>query len=473
MPIPAAPQPDWRLGFQSLETEYVEPVILPVQGVIPKEVRGTLYRVGPARHVIFGEPLRHWFDGDGMMHSFSLTDSQVQYRCRFVNTQGHQEEERAQRRIFRSFGTPPSGGPLARFRHRKRGKNTANTSMIFHAGELWALSEGGWPHRIDPQTLATLGATDLNGCLQKPEGYSAHPRYCEKTGELWNFSVLHGRQQLMSIHCRDAQGRNRVVARFPSPMPAMVHDFALTASHVLIKFDPYVLPAFPLWLLLGQRAPGQLLTWRPELGSHIAVIPRSGGEPRWVQLDPRFAVHSIHATSDGPDLLWDVLSFADDTIMKVFAQVMTGPITTPAFCFPERIRIPPSGKATVTRLSETALDLPRHLAATGSAHSHVFGVTWTRRADFMNAPACLNVATGKTEIVPIAAGDYAGECIPIRKESATSDRAAWLLTVVLNTSQHRSELRIYDGENLDAPAVATMAMPHVMPLGFHGCFVPT
>ena len=151
MPIPAAPQPDWRLGFQSLETEYVEPVVLPVQGVIPKEVRGTLYRVGPARHVVFGEPLRHWFDGDGMMHSFSLTDSQVQYRCRFVNSQGHQEEERAQRRIFRSFGTPPSGGPIARFRHRKRGKNTANTSMIFHAGELWAalrLLLNGFPLRL-------------------------------------------------------------------------------------------------------------------------------------------------------------------------------------------------------------------------------------------------------------------------------------------------------------------------------------
>jgi all-trans-8'-apo-beta-carotenal 15,15'-oxygenase len=467
----APTEPAWRLGFQSLETECREPVALRVRGTIPHAVHGTLYRIGPARHVVYGSPLRHWFDGDGMMHSFAISESGIEYRNRFVLSHGRLAEDRARRRLFRSFGTPVPGGPIERFRRRKGGKNASNTNMVFHAGELWALGEGGWPHRIDPITLATLGETDLGGGLQEGEGYSAHPHFCETTSELWNFSVLFGRKRTMSIHCRDSQGRDRIVARFPMPLPAMVHDFALTATHVLVKFDPYVLPAFPLWLLLGQRSPGQLFTWRPELGTRIAIIPRAGGEPRWVQLEPRLAVHSISAYNDGPDLVWDVVSFADDTIMKVFAQVMVGPIKTPAWCFPERIRIPPTGRVTVERIAETPLDLPRHLAPVGKPHRHVFGVTWTDRRDFLSAPACLDVASGHTAIAPLLAGEYAGECIPVRKHGATSDRAAWLLTVVLDTTARRSELRIYDGEDLAAPPVASAPLPHVMPFGFHGCFV--
>jgi len=40
----------WRLGFQTLEEEIAEAVELKVDGDLPGELDGTLYRVGPARH---------------------------------------------------------------------------------------------------------------------------------------------------------------------------------------------------------------------------------------------------------------------------------------------------------------------------------------------------------------------------------------------------------------------------------------
>jgi carotenoid cleavage dioxygenase-like enzyme len=46
----AAEATDWRLGFQSLDTEHVEPIDLTVDGTVPVDLAGTLYRIGPTRH---------------------------------------------------------------------------------------------------------------------------------------------------------------------------------------------------------------------------------------------------------------------------------------------------------------------------------------------------------------------------------------------------------------------------------------
>src|ERR1700716_2399770 len=93
----------WRLGFESLETETMEPAELEVQGELPAGLDGTLYRIGPARHDVYGERYRHWFDGDGMVHALRLSGGTAQYRNRFVATDKKREEDEAGRRIYGGF----------------------------------------------------------------------------------------------------------------------------------------------------------------------------------------------------------------------------------------------------------------------------------------------------------------------------------------------------------------------------------
>src|SRR3982750_2798638 len=64
---------DWRMGFRSLEAEIGDGVELEVEGALPAKLEGTLYRIGPARHDVYGERYRHWFDGDGMVHALRLS----------------------------------------------------------------------------------------------------------------------------------------------------------------------------------------------------------------------------------------------------------------------------------------------------------------------------------------------------------------------------------------------------------------
>src|SRR5437764_8624186 len=154
----------WRLGFESLEVEHDAEVELAVEGRLPAELDGTLYRIGPARMEVYGERYRHWFDGDGMVHALRLSNGKAGYRNRFVATDKKSEEDAARRRLYPGFGTPPAGGALARMR-RARGKSAANTNIVFHGGKLLALWEAGRPWRVDPVTLETIGEDDMGGVL--------------------------------------------------------------------------------------------------------------------------------------------------------------------------------------------------------------------------------------------------------------------------------------------------------------------
>ena len=95
---------DWRMGFRSLEAEIGDGVELSVEGTLPSELEGTLYRIGPARHDVYGERYRHWFDGDGMVHAVRFSGGQVSYRNRFVATDKKREEDAAQKRLYGGFG---------------------------------------------------------------------------------------------------------------------------------------------------------------------------------------------------------------------------------------------------------------------------------------------------------------------------------------------------------------------------------
>src|SRR5216683_412308 len=55
---------------------------LKVQGELPRELNGTLYRNGPNPQ--FEAPGAHWFVGDGMLHAFHLENGRASYRNRWL-----------------------------------------------------------------------------------------------------------------------------------------------------------------------------------------------------------------------------------------------------------------------------------------------------------------------------------------------------------------------------------------------------
>ena len=93
-----------------VKEEYLDHSLELVEGALPPELQGTLFRNGNGRFVHQGVTYDHFFDGDGMITRFVFRDGQVHYSNRYVRTREFVDEERRGKMRYRSFGTNIPGG---------------------------------------------------------------------------------------------------------------------------------------------------------------------------------------------------------------------------------------------------------------------------------------------------------------------------------------------------------------------------
>jgi all-trans-8'-apo-beta-carotenal 15,15'-oxygenase len=463
----------WQLGFQTLEREFTEEVELEIEGALPPDLAGCLYRVTPARFDVYGERYRHWFDGDGMVHALRVDRGRVFYRNRFVATAKKLREDRAGRRLFAVTGTPSAGNAAQRPFRAFPPRSPANTNIVFHGGRLLAMWEGARPYQIDPTSLATIGEEDFGGLLGPFDAFSAHPHYDPTTGEMWNFgsNPLTPRPTI-TIYRGAPDGVVEKRAKLRMPHPAWVHDFAITRTKVVVIVPPLVSPRLPVALYAGQKSFMEGLRWRPELGTRIAVVDRTNGDSRWYRCDPLWMIHTINAFDDGDDVVVDICASENASVMSAVTEAMVGKLSTlPAPPFPERLHLRANGRVDRCRLSDFPFEYPR-LAGTALTRepSRIYGCTFLGGV-FDNVPAALDPSTGAVDFAPVGENEVGSEPIAASRPGASSETDAWLLSVFINGRTQRSELRVYDAAAPSAGAVATAHLPHVVPLHFHGTWV--
>lgn len=101
-----------------------------IDGTIPAELDGTLYRNGPGRWQDHsGRPLHHLFDGDGMLSAFTIADGSVHYKNRYVRTNHYLGKTG-----LNHMGTAAPGGIKSNI--GRLPPNLANTNVVEHAGRL-------------------------------------------------------------------------------------------------------------------------------------------------------------------------------------------------------------------------------------------------------------------------------------------------------------------------------------------------
>jgi all-trans-8'-apo-beta-carotenal 15,15'-oxygenase len=177
----------WTHGVWESQHDEHDYLVEELEGALPEGLRGTLYRNGSGKFESGGQPLGHLFDGDALLSMFVLDGQQVRFRSRYVRTSHHQAGLKGQGVPGRLVGTNRRGGWLGNV--LRLPTNVANTHVVLHHGELYALYEFGKPHRLDPDTLATLGEHDFDGRLRRMGAFSAHFKIDPATGELWNFGM--------------------------------------------------------------------------------------------------------------------------------------------------------------------------------------------------------------------------------------------------------------------------------------------
>ena len=79
----------------------------------------------------------------------------------------------------------------------------------------------------------------------------------------------------------------------------------------------------------------------------------------------------------------------------------------------------------------------------------------------------IDIGTGQVAWARLGPRRFSGQPVPV----PTTGGHVWLASLVLDTERRRSELWWFDSEDVAAPPVATVPLPHVVPFGARGCWV--
>jgi carotenoid cleavage dioxygenase len=412
-------------------TEEVTAFDLEVTGTIPDGLDGRLLRNGPNPRGAIVDPARHhWFVGDGMVHGLRLRDGRAEwYRNRYVRGDG-------------GFGP--------------------NTNVIGHAGRTWAIVESGTLPVELTDELESVGTNGFDGTLQ--DGYTAHPKRDPRTGELHAVSYLwawdHVRYTVVGT-----DGRVRREVHVPVPGQPMVHDCALTESHL-------VLLDLPVTFDLDEARAGARLPyrWNPGYGARVGLLPLEGeaGEVAWYEVEPCYVFHPLNAyeEADGRVVI-DVVRHP-----RMFDHDVLGPNEGATRL--DRWTIgPAAGRVVEETLDDTSVELPRH-DERRIGRPYRYGYAMQVGAGFGHDGAVkYDLRKGSTERHDFGPGRMTLEPVFVPRSPDAAEDEGWVMSYVYDAATDRSDVVILAADDFTGDPVATIHLPQRVPFGFHGNWVPS
>jgi carotenoid cleavage dioxygenase len=458
---------------------------LEVTGTIPDHLDGRYLRNGPNPVVAPDPASYHWFLGSGMVHGVRLRDGRAEwYRNRWVRS----------RAVAEALGEPARPGP------DPAGPDfAANTNVIGHAGRILAIVEAGFlPYELSGE-LDTVGPYDFDGTL--PGGYTAHPHRDPETGELHAVSYFFGWGNKVRYSVTGADGRVRRTVDVEVTGSPMMHDFSLTAGHVLIydlpvTFDlDFVARSAPgplgrpsRWLAsqfigkrripdriaaaaMGSGGDGFPYAWNPNYPARVGVMPRDGdgSDVRWFDVEPCYVYHPLNAYDDGSDrIVLDVVRHP-----QMFASDRSGPNEGPPTLDRWTVDLS-AGKVIEERLDDRGQEFPR-IDERLTGHRHRYGyapAVGTDAGDIDLTGALLkhDMVAGRSEARSFGPTHRVGEFVFVPSGADAAEDDGVLMGFVHDDLSERTDLVLLDAGTLED--VARVHVPARIPYGFHGNWIP-
>jgi carotenoid cleavage dioxygenase len=406
-------------------TEEVTSFDLPVTGRIPAELNGRYLRNGPNALGVEDPAVHIWGMGRGMVHGVRLREGRAEwYRNRFVRTSGF--------------------APMVH--------------VIEHARRVFALAEGGLPPAELDEELNTVGACSLGGT---PEGFTAgaHSKHDPVTGELHSLSYMPGRDFVQHI-VTGAEGDVVRTASVLMGRTPFLHDFALTEKHVVLWDTPLGFDGFDC-------------RWKPDHPTRVGVMPRTGGEVRWLEVDPVHVSHTLNAYDDGDAVVVDLVTAAGP-----FDPADPGGIS------------PALDRWTITadsvgrrRVDDRPQDFPRVNEARAtlrhrygySAATALYGIPIAAGGVppdevFTNALVKHDLERGTAEVHRFGADEAVGEAV--FASTGPEEDEGYLLTYAHDPRRGAGDLVILAAQDFTGEPVARVHLPARVPLGLHGNWLP-
>jgi carotenoid cleavage dioxygenase-like enzyme len=463
------PTTTWSKAVLQSAQEFAETPLKVLSGSIPSGLRGSLYRNGPATLERGGQRVGHWFDGDGGILAVHFTDAGATGTYRYVQTEGYRMECQAGRFVLGGYGMMPPGPWWQRF--GKDIKNVANTSVLALPDKLLALWEGGQPYALDLETLETRGLDDLGDLGKLP--YSAHPKRDRRTGDIFNFNVSFGKTGTLNLFRSDRTGKIQQQGAIALSSLPVVHDFVLAGQYLVFCIPPVRINILPV--LLQLQSFSDAMQWKPEEGTEIIVVDRDSFTPVCrFNTDPWYQWHfgNGYELADG-SILVEIVCYPNFQTNQRLKELATGKIQTAAVSTFWQLRLDSKTGRVLERqqVVDRSCEFPVvHPNEVGQPSRYTYLTLHRKDADLtqdlFGAIARFDHQSDTLTEADLGENRYPVE--PIYAPDISNPNQGWILTVVYDGNTNSSETWIYDAAHLDDEPVCRLALPAVIPLGFHG-----
>jgi carotenoid cleavage dioxygenase-like enzyme len=457
----AADQPDLRGNLFPVADE-VEATDLTIVGELPAALRGTFVRNGP--NPLY-EPIGRYnlLDGDGMLHAVRLGEGRASYRNRWVRSRGLGAELALDRAIYPGLGNVMDFPDRSLTGEAGPVKNVANTHVIRHAGRWLALWEGGLPTEVTPD-LDTVGEHDFGGRLRG--AMTAHPRIDPRTGELlcFGYSLF---EPYLHYFVVDAAGELVHSVGLDLPAPVMMHDFVITEEHAVFLDSPIVFN-------MESLGHGPMVSWRPENGARLGVMPRRGGadDLTWYEIEPGHVQHFWSGWSDGDriELLgsrFDAPDFGIDSEPPLDQPAAETQPPRPARFWIDLAR----GTAGWEPFDDLGGDFNRI-----NDDRNGVRVRWLYLSAFLQPDRRMgdfdtivkyDETDGSRTHWSAGPHGHVGESVFAPDPAGSAEDDGWLLNIVFDDDRDTSDLVVLDARDVTAGPIATVQLPRRVPFGFH------
>lgn len=457
-PAPAASL-DTQLWSQDLGREHgFEPLV--VEGKLPAELRGTLYRNGPGQYGQYGRRYSHPFEADGAITAVRFDGGKALGAAKITPTTGLQEERTAGKMLY---GLRAPWWRRVRSALTGQFKNTANTNVIVWQGRLYALMEAGKPTELDPQDLAFRGETDLDRAVVS--WFSAHPHRVAARKAIYNFGLEMGRRPKLHAYELPHAGPARHLGATELPGNLMLHDFIATESHLVFFVSPVRVSIGRMMLQIGGFT--ELIQWKPELGTEIICMPidRPSEIVRFTT-DAFYQWHFTNAFDRGRQIVIDYVRYS--TFDSFYQLDQFGAATSEL------------GKSSAHRaildLDQRTLRSEVVLARSCEFPTVAPGREGREHAvsylalDALRGIGKLDARTNQLIEHGVPDTQRISEPLFVPRPGSTREDDGWLLALAHDGPTRRAFLAVYDAARLPDGPIARAWFDHHVPITFHGTF---
>ncbi len=454
----------WRPNTR--EYDVIEPV---VTGDLPDDLNGTYIRnTENPLHDSLGR--YHPFDGDGMLHSMHFDNGHVQYRNRYIPTDGFIAERQEGRPLWAGLREHPGMSERDGWGARTRLKDSSSTDVVVHNGKaLTSFYQCGDIYESHPVTLQAHGKAPWTAGITPGWGVSAHTKVDEATGEMLFFNYAK-EAPYMHYGVVDAGGQLAHYVPVELPGPRLPHDMAFTQRFAILND----LPLF--WDPEALKQDAHAVRFYPNLPSRFGILPRRGAshEIRWFEAKPVYVLHWINAYEEGDEVILD--GYAQDPrkgqrarglpdSLAPFGILDINAIGAHAYRWRFNLRTGGVKEGPIEeRISEFGMINPK---IAGKHYRYTWAMTAKPGWFLFDGIVRLDVQTGQRQEYRFPDGVYASESPMAPSDSRTGEDSGYVLTFITDMNTDSSACWIFSAQDVSRGPIAKVALPQRICVGTH------